>query len=66
MNVVVNGESRQVPDGRTVRQLIADEGLAGRAVAVELNKALVPKKAHDATPLREGDVVELVTLVGGG
>lgn len=66
MQLVVNGESRQAPDGRTVGQLISDLGLADRAVAVEVNKALIPKKDHVATPLHDGDVVELVTLVGGG
>lgn len=66
MTLTVNGESRQFRDGMTVRDLVADLGLAGRAVAVEVNRQLVPRKAHEQTRLDEGDAVEVVSLVGGG
>jgi thiamine biosynthesis protein ThiS len=33
---------------------------------VEVNQALAPKRERDAIELREGDAVEIVTLVGGG
>lgn len=65
MHITVNGERREVKPG-TVRDLVVGLGLGKAAVAVEVNKEVVPRKLHDATPLREGDVVEVVTLVGGG
>jgi len=34
--------------------------------AVEVNKDLVRHRQYDDTPLRAGDTVEIVTLVGGG
>ena len=46
--------------------LLAALDLADQAVAVELNEAVVPKKQHAETALKDGDVLELVTLVGGG
>jgi thiamine biosynthesis protein ThiS len=33
---------------------------------VEVNRSLVPRRERDARELRDGDVVEIVTLVGGG
>ncbi len=66
MQVEINGESRDIPAGSTVSSVIGLLQLTGRAVAVEVNKQLVPKRQHEATTLREGDVVEIVTLVGGG
>ena len=42
------------------------EPVRGRAVAVEVNKKIVPRKTHDQARLTDGDVVEVVTLVGGG
>ncbi|MEE9211993.1 MAG: sulfur carrier protein ThiS [Phycisphaeraceae bacterium] len=66
MNLVVNGKDTELPRARTVADLVAQLGLGGRAVAVEVNKAIVPRKRHESTPLRDGDVVEIVTLVGGG
>ena len=50
----------------TVAELVEELGLAGQAVAVEVNRAIVPKRSHGETVLRPGDAVEVVTLVGGG
>ena len=37
-----------------------------KKVAVEVNEEVVPREQHATTELREGDRVEIVTLVGGG
>jgi len=67
MNLTVNGEQISVDDERlTVEGLVALRGLRGAACAVEVNKSLVPRRERDARELREGDNVEIVTLVGGG
>lgn len=66
MKLTVNGESQQLPDGATIAALLEKLGLKGRAVAVEVNKQVVPRREHDKAPLHDGDHVELVTLVGGG
>lgn len=66
MRITVNGESREVSEGTTVAVLIEAMGLGGSACAAEVNRDLVPKREHGARELREGDSVELVTLVGGG
>lgn len=61
----VNGECKHTA-APTVAALLAELGLAGQAVAVEVNQAVVPKKQHAQTVLKQGDKLELVTLVGGG
>ena len=61
----VNGETQKT-DAATVADLLSELGLAGQAVAVEVNRAVVPRKQHGEAELNEGDKVELVTLVGGG
>lgn len=66
MKLMVNGEQRELGEGRTVRDLLEQLGMGETPVAVELNKQVVPRRRHDQTPLRNGDVLELVTLVGGG
>jgi sulfur carrier protein len=66
MKVIVNGQEHDLPDGATVRALIERLGLANAACAAEVNKRLVPRRAQETTPLREGDRVEVVSLVGGG
>ena len=61
----LNGAARAVA-ATTVAELVEELGLAGQAVAVEVNRAIVPKRSHGETVLRPGDAVEVVTLVGGG
>lgn len=66
IHITVNGESREVGAGTTLRALIEAAGLAGQPVAAEVNKEVVPFRRHAERVLAEGDRVELVTLVGGG
>ena len=66
MTILVNGESRQVADGTTVAQLVADLKLGARPLAVEVNLELVPRSRYAEHQLSEGDRLEIVTLVGGG
>ena len=65
ITITVNGHSREVPAGETIRALIVRSNLKPESVAVELNRKLVRTAKYD-TPLREGDEVEIVTFVGGG
>lgn len=66
MTVIVNGEPHELPERATVADLLLDLNLGGAACAVEINKSLVPKARHPDHPIREGDRIEVVTLVGGG
>ena len=65
MTVKVNGEARDLPEGETLRALVARFNLTPEKVAVELNRRLVRSEKYD-TPLKDGDEVEVVTFVGGG
>jgi len=64
--VVVNGESRVVPAGTTLRGLLEQLDLDPRAVVVEHNRRIVRRDALETARLAAGDAVELVHFVGGG
>jgi sulfur carrier protein len=66
IDVVINGQPRQLPDGTTVAELIGELGLSGKPVAVERNRDVVPRAQHATTVLVSGDRLEVVTFVGGG
>jgi sulfur carrier protein len=66
MRVEINGEPREIEPGSTVLTLLTSLGLGGRPVAVERNRAIVPRAEHAATLLADGDQLELVQFVGGG
>jgi sulfur carrier protein len=61
-----NGAPREVEAGCTVAALLAAEGLAGRRVAVEVDRTIVPRSAHATRVLAEGERVEVVHALGGG
>ena len=66
MDIRLNGEPRSLPNPIALDQLLADEGLAGRRVAVEINGEIVPRSRHAEHLLAEGDVIEIVHALGGG
>ena len=66
MQVRLNGEMREIPDGLTVAGLLAHLGVKAQRVAVEVNEAVVTKDRYEGQALRSGDAVEIVAFVGGG
>lgn len=66
MQIVFNGEPREVGANVTVAELLAQLGLTPRQVAVEVNLEIAPRDRHGDWVLQDGDRVEVVTLVGGG
>ena len=66
MEIVVNGETRQIGEGSTVLLLLRELSLPETRVAVERNRSLVRKAEFADTVLGEGGRIEIVTFVGGG
>lgn len=66
MTLTINGEPRSLPDVPDLAALIASLGMKPDRVAVELNLNIVPRAQWSATPLQDGDRLEIVHFVGGG
>lgn len=66
MKLLLNGAEREVPALGSVAELATWLALPAFGTAIELNGAVVRKAEHAATPLREGDRLEIIRLVGGG
>ena len=66
MQVRLNGELREIPDGTTVAGLLLHLGVKAPRVAVEVNDKVVTKDRYDGHALGPGDSVEIVAFVGGG
>lgn len=66
MKILFNGEPYETPDNTTVAALLDELELSAGPVAVEVNLEVVPRPSHEEFVLKEGDRMEVVTLVGGG
>jgi len=66
MRITVNDEPRTLATGATIADLVADLGLGPRRIAVEVNRVIVPRAEYGATPLTDGDTIEIIHFVGGG
>ena len=66
MQILLNGESLELPDGATVADLLVRLDLTGRRVAVERNLDIVPRSQHATAALTDGDRLEVVHAIGGG
>ena len=66
IHVQVNGETKQLPPGTSVRALLDHLGLNPGRVAVEYNLEILPKTKWEATQVVPGDRLEIVQFVGGG
>lgn len=66
MNLTVNGVPRELPDGSTGADLLTALGIPASTTVAEVNGEIVPREQFVARHLQTGDVIELVTIVGGG
>jgi thiamine biosynthesis protein ThiS len=66
MRLIINGQERQAPALATLAELSEWLGLPSFGSAIELNGEVIPKTRHPESPLRDGDRLEIVRLVGGG
>jgi thiamine biosynthesis protein ThiS len=66
MEIFLNGERREVPDGLNIFQLVEFLGLNPQRLAIEHNLQIVKRDRWHERYLSSGDKVEIVHFVGGG
>ena len=67
MRIELNGTAVEVAERATVADAVAASGATERrGVAVAVAGEVVPRSEWDATPLREGQQVDVVHAVQGG
>jgi sulfur carrier protein len=66
MTITVNGDALEVNKGITLAELLTEQSLdQGRFVTV-VNDEISPKSSYEATLLKQGDVVDIMTPITGG
>ncbi len=66
MELVINGEPQQVPEGITAAALLTRLGLENARLAMEVNQEIVPRSQFETCTFTPGDRIEIVRAIGGG
>ncbi|MBY0556074.1 MAG: sulfur carrier protein ThiS [Burkholderiaceae bacterium] len=64
--IELNGAPHRVPAQQTLDQLIDALALTGQALALAVNRSVVPRQQWPQRALQAGDQVDIVRAIGGG
>jgi len=66
MEILLNGLPCRIREGATLDDLLREQGLAERRVAIEVNGEIVPRGRRGDHVLLAADRIEIVHALGGG
>ena len=66
MKITLNGELHEIAEQSTLESLLQSNGLADKRVAVEINRAIIPRSVYRDQEIKAGDRIEIVHAIGGG
>jgi len=66
MNIMLNNKPEKLFDGSTVKKLLENKNIKNKYYAVEINRKIIPKSDHETHVIEDGDVIEIITAIGGG
>lgn len=65
MQITLNGKKSEC-QGRTLMDLVLEQGLAPDALIAEVNLEVIRQEAWKTVVIKDGDNIELLSFVGGG
>jgi sulfur carrier protein len=66
MEIELNGAAHPIVANQNVQQLVDELQLAGKALAVAINREVVPRSQWVERVLQPSDRVDIVRAIGGG
>ena len=66
MEIELNGAPHRITDHQNLQDLIASLELANQALAVAVNREVVPRQLWPQRALQARDRVDIVRAIGGG
>jgi len=66
MIVKINGQQEKIPLNSSVENMVSNLNLEAERIVVELNEKIIKKIEWRHTIIKENDVIELISFVGGG
>ena len=66
MKITINGEIKELESEVNLNRLLELFSLPSQRIAVELNREIIRREEYSSYALRDGDILEIVRMVGGG
>lgn len=66
MKIIVNGATKEFPDGQTLKQILTDLAIDSSYVAIAVNQSCIPRSQYPGYVLQNGDDIEIVSPMVGG
>jgi len=66
VQIILNGESYDLPDDSTLIDLLEILELTTKRLAIELNGMIVQRSKHQSIVINPFDKIEIVQAIGGG
>ncbi|MCI5605515.1 MAG: sulfur carrier protein ThiS [Clostridia bacterium] len=64
--ITLNGEKIQIKENTSLTELLNEKEFRIALIAVEYNGKIPPKNEFDSIILKDGDIIEVVSFMGGG
>ncbi len=64
--VTVNGKQVEDAAGKSVLDYLNDQGFPTDYIAVECSGAVISRSEYEQKVIRDGEIIEIVSFVGGG
>lgn len=64
--ITLNGNTVSDYEGITLEELIRRQNFVKSRIAIEINGRIISKREYETTQVQDGDVIEVVSFVGGG
>lgn len=65
-NITFNGKTKSIEENISISDYIVTNNYKPNQVVVELNEVIIPSEKYEETILKEGDVLEVLSFMGGG
>jgi len=66
IKIQINGKEKKIEKKMTLASFLELEGIPLKGTAVELNREIVYESMVQQIIIKDGDILELVRIVGGG
>lgn len=64
--IKINGKEAANAEGKTILEYMEEHGIRNEYVAVEWNTQILSKEEYKTRLVEDGDIIEIVSFVGGG